>query len=340
MGKTSLLRNLGRLLPSTTLPLFVDGEAVSGASDYADLLYNIAREMVKSAREQRNLSLPRLSRAALSTNPFTYFNEWLDAVEQTLEAGQYTALLALDEFEALGNVVSKGRFDDDDILRTLRHLMQHRSKFKVLLASSHSVDEFQHWSSHLINMQVVKLIYLSEEDTRQLTEHPVADFGLRYEPAAAKYVYTLTRGHPTLVQLLCYEIVELKNEQDASTRRLATVADVEAAVPRALSSGRFLFADMEQNQIDENGVAVLHMMAMHGEGAVVPRTTLASRVSENFEQMLALLLRRDIIEQVGEPQRPVVPAHSTWRAQRVPVSQSGVGYRFQVELVRRWFAQT
>ena len=93
-------------------------------------------------------------------------------------------------------------------------------------------------------------------------------------------------------------------------------------------------------QIDENGVAVLHMMAMHGEGAVVPRTTMASRVSENFEQTLARLLRRDIIEQVGEPQRPVVPARSTWRAQRVPVSQPGEGYRFQVELVRRWFVQT
>ncbi|MCL5996365.1 MAG: ATP-binding protein [Chloroflexi bacterium] len=339
MGKTSLLRNLGRLLPSSTLPMFVDGEAVSGAADYADLLYNMAREMGKSAREQRNLSLPRLSRAALAANPFTYFNEWLDAVEKTLDTGQYTALLALDEFEALGNVLNKGRFDDEDILRMLRHLMQHRPKFKVLLASSHSVDEFQHWSSYLINMQVVKLSYLSELDTRQLIEHPVPGFGLHYEPEAARRVYVLTRGHPTLVQLLCYEIVELKNEQDPGVRRLATLADVEDAVPRALGSGRFIFADMQQNQIDSNGVALLRILAMHGESAVVPRSTLMSRCPDNFDHTVDLLLRRDVIESVGEAYRPTVQARSTWRSQRVPPSQLGEGYRFQVELVRRWFAK-
>ena len=33
MGKTSLLRNLGRLLPRTIVPLFVDGEGMAGARD-------------------------------------------------------------------------------------------------------------------------------------------------------------------------------------------------------------------------------------------------------------------------------------------------------------------
>jgi hypothetical protein len=42
MGKTSLLRNLGRLLPRTIVPLFVDGQRSSLASDYPDFLYSLA----------------------------------------------------------------------------------------------------------------------------------------------------------------------------------------------------------------------------------------------------------------------------------------------------------
>jgi hypothetical protein len=50
MGKTSLLTNLGRLLPSTIVPLFVDLQGpATRASEHAGFLYNIARGMVDSA---------------------------------------------------------------------------------------------------------------------------------------------------------------------------------------------------------------------------------------------------------------------------------------------------
>ena len=63
MGKTSLLHNLGRLLPSTIIPLFVDLQGpVSIASDHAGLLYNLARAMADSSRRQRDIVLPRLTR--------------------------------------------------------------------------------------------------------------------------------------------------------------------------------------------------------------------------------------------------------------------------------------
>lgn len=321
MGKTSLLRNLGRLLPSTIVPLFVDGQKIALASDYSDFLYNIAREMRKSAAQQRGLILSALKREALAANPFTRFNEWLDEVEHSLDAQGYNiALLALDEFEVLDTVLSKGRFDETDVLSMLRHMIQHRPRFKVMLAGSHTLEEFQRWASYLINMQVVRVGYLEEDETRQLVECPVKNFSLRYEPDASQRVLELTRGHPALVQLLCCEIVTLKNEQDSSVRRLARLADVEAAVSRALDSGSFFFADIQQNQIDEAGLALLRFMAAHGEGAVVSRDALVrhrqAEPQDELDPTLALLLRRDLIEAADG------------------------GYRFQVELIRRWFEQT
>jgi AAA+ ATPase superfamily predicted ATPase len=314
MGKTSLLNNLGRLLPNTIVPMFVDLQgAPSSASDYAGFLYNIARGMVNSAMHKRGLTLPPLPREALASDPFTYFDEWLDEVEQALE--DKTALLELDEFEELDSAITKGRFDEQDVLGMLRHLIQHRPRFKVLLAGSHTLEEYQRWASYLINVQVVNISYLQEDEARQLIERPVKNFPLRYEPDAVERVLELTRCHPCLVQLLCAEIVALKNELHPTRRRLATSRDVEQAVREALSSGSFFFADIERNQVNAEGLELLRFLAAKGEGATVSKKALSRQFPNRLDSSLNLLLRRELIEQVGD------------------------GYRYQVELIRRWFAK-
>lgn len=318
MGKTSLLRNLGRLLPRTVVPLFVDGQRIALASDYADLLYNLAREMSRSAEQQRNLILPPLDYPTLTAKPFTSFDEWLDDVEQCLESQAYqTVLLTLDEFEMLDAALAKGRFDETDLLSTLRHMVQHRPRFKVMLAGSHSLEEFQRWAGYLINVQVIKIGYLAEEEACQLIQEPIKNFGLAYEPEASRRVLELTRGHPALVQLLCYELINLKNEQlPRQTNEEKTIAartDVEAAIRPALVSGSFFFTDIAQNQIDEAGRRVLRSMAAYGEGAVISREVL-DQDQTDLDETLALLFQRDLIEPAGN------------------------GFRFQVELIRRWFA--
>jgi hypothetical protein len=316
MGKTSLLNNLGRLLPSTIVPLFVDLQGpASRASDHAGLLYNLAQGMTNSARQQRDMLLPALSRDALQADPFTAFEAWLGDVERAL--GSNTVLLALDEFEVLDGAISRGRFDEDAVLGMLRHLIQHRPRFKVLIAGSHTLEEFQRWASYLINVQVVRVGYLRPDETRQLIERPVEGFALRYEPDAVARAMALTRGHPALTQLLCSEIVALKNEQPPAHRRTATLADVEAAVPEALDHGSFFFADIEYNQVDAAGLALLRWIAARGEGAAVPEGTLRQTCPDDAAraEALALLLRRDLLESVDG------------------------GYRFQVELIRRWFTR-
>ncbi|RAM52157.1 MAG: ATP-binding protein [Hapalosiphonaceae cyanobacterium JJU2] len=312
MGKTSLLNNLGKLLPNNIIPMFVDLQgAPSSASNYAGFLYNLARGMITSAKKQA-VNLPNLTRETLANDPFTDFDEWLDQVERALE--QNTALLMLDEFEVLDSAITKGRFDEQDVLGMLRHLIQHRPRFKLMLAGSHTIEEYQRWASYLINVQVVHISYLKENEARQLIERPVKDFTLRYEPDAVERVLQLTRCHPFLVQLLCSEIVAYKNEQDPSVRRLAKLADVEAAVTEALNTGGFFFADIQNNQVDATGRDILRLIAAQGEGVVVSRKSIL-QINDVTERTIKLLLQRELIEEVGE------------------------GYRFQVEMIRQWFAQ-
>jgi hypothetical protein len=304
MGKTSLLNNLGRLLPSTIVPLFVDLQGpASRAADHAGFLYNLGRGMVEAGR-RHHLILPPITRDQLTADPFTVFDEWLDKVETVL--GDRTALLALDELEALDSAITTGRFDEETILGMVRHLIQHRPRFKLLLSASHTLEELNRWAGYLINVQVIHVGYLHEGEARQLIERPVTDFALRYESAAAERVLQLTRCHPFLVQLLCAEIVALKNEQEPAVRRLATLADVEAAVPAALAHGSFFFADIERNQVEPAALPLLQTLAAAGEGATLPLDPPA---------IVAPLLKRDVLE-----------------------AATG-GYRFQVELIRHWFAK-
>jgi hypothetical protein len=60
---------------------------------------------------------------------------------------------------------------------------------------------------------------------------------------------------------------------------------------------------------------LLRFVAAQGEGAVVDRATLSRQCPAALEATLALLTRRELIEAVNG------------------------GYRLQVELIRRWFAQ-
>jgi hypothetical protein len=319
MGKTSLLNNLGRLLSTTILPLYVDLQGpVSLARDEIDFLYSLARSMITSADRQREIRLPPLTRQDLAAGPFSRFDEWLDEVEGVMDThGHDAALLNLDEFEALAEGSMEMRFSAKAMLGMLRHLIQHRRRFKVLLAASHTVEELRQWASYLINVQTVHISYLEESEARQLVEHPTRDFKLKYQSSASQRVLDLTSGHPYLVQLLCAKIVTLKNEQAPDDRNLVSLADVEAAVPDALAHGEFFFADIEQNQVGSDGLTLLRHMAAAGEYAVLDQDALPAHSMEFDEtaRVLEDLIRRELVEPVGE------------------------GYRFQVELIRRWFAQ-
>lgn len=313
-GKTSLLNNLGKLLPSTIIPLFVDLQGpTSLAKDYVGFLYNMSRAIITSGQRHRELKLPPLTREHLSIDPFTSFDEWLDDIEQTIDANQ-TILLILDEFSALDHVFNKGLLDEVSVLSMFRHMIQHRPRIKIMLSGSHTIDEFERWASYLINVQTVHISYLQIGEALQLVERPVKDFALCYEAAASQRVLEITRCHPALIQLLCSEIVTLKNKQAVSERRLAKVSDVEAAIPDALQHGRFFFADIANNQVTKAGLAILRLLATPGEGQAVSEEHLRAACPDEFEVAKANLLQRELIEPLDN------------------------GYCFQVELIRRWFA--
>jgi len=87
------------------------------------------------------------------------------------------------------------------------------------------------------------------------------------------------------------------------------LVDVEVAIPKALENSSFFFADIQNNQIDDNGRNILKFMATQGEGGVISQQTILQRFL-NCESSLLLLLQRELIEENNQ------------------------GYFFQIELIR------
>lgn len=315
MGKTSLLLNLGSVLPSQIVPCFVDCQGLSGSSDYPELFYRMGEQMYLSAKRQTGFLLPEISFKDLENRPFYQMDGWLSRLEEQLDKKDKFLLIKLDEFELLSNLLNKPHMSASPFLDLLRHTIQHRQRIKLLFACSHTLSELREWASYLVNTQVIKLSYLETGEAHQLIQYPLPSFPLRYDPLALNHMIRLTRGHPHLVQLLCYELVTIKNEQPAAQRYLAILEDVEAAARQALETGSLFFSELQHGQLPAASHPMLIQLAQRSAHHNLSAEELRQAYPQNFDENLRAALLRDIIE-VEED-----------------------GYRFQVELVRRWFAQ-
>jgi len=277
------------------------------------LFYYVISEIRSEAYRQRGLRLPAIIRQE-NKSLFAQISRWIDHSEKILVEHDAIVLLMMDEFEALEPILQNNKSQIQEYLGLARFVIQHRPHFKLLFVGSHTLDEINAWSTFLFNAQVVKIGRLAPSETMRLIENPVKNFQLTYVPAASQHILYLTRGHPHLVQSICYELVMLKNEQTSSQRFLATMADVEEAANRTLTSSSFFFVDVRGPQINPQTAAMLDHLSSLGPEGSISRDEWARCFPENFEANLALALKRDLVE-----------------------NENGF-YHFQVEMIRRWFA--
>jgi hypothetical protein len=317
MGKTSLLLNLGRLMRADIVPLFVDAQYIVSGNSLKEIIINAVNEFNRSISRVQKIHLPMLDLTNCLNDTATTLNAWFDQIESTIDrAGFSSVLMAMDEFDALYAAAKLGRIRETNLLYLLRYMMQHRTRFKVLLTSAQPPDEFEDWTSQLINLQVIHLGPLKPKEARQLIEQPTQDFALAYTPEASQRVIDLSGGHPFLLQLLCYEIVLHKNAQPLSERYTARLEDIETSIQPALSSGQFFFEGIQRQGIDDVGRSALKQIATAGEEALVAASNLTAANQDHLASQLRVLLKRELIREV-EPDT----------------------FKFNIELIRRWFTR-
>jgi hypothetical protein len=150
---------------------------------------------------------------------------------------------------------------------------------------------------------VLKIGNLKEDEARELIVQPIENFPLEYEPAAVDRMIAVTGCQPYLVQATCRDLVNMLNEQN---RTRATLADAERALDSVLTTGALYFQELWRGRdTDDAQRAVMRAVATNQD-----LTGLGDLSGLNAA--LRKLVHRDIFMETGD------------------------GYRFRVELVRRW----
>jgi hypothetical protein len=264
MGKTSILKQLPRLLGPDFAPALVDCQNPAVLSSQATLLRYLSREISAGLRLRRVLVDP-LASEALTREPYTVFDDWLDNVEVAMPLKQ-RILLCLDEYENLQRILDAGW--GEEFLDALRHTLQHRAKIVLMFTGAHTfAEQGPAWTNRFLSAQRVRVSFLTKQEIVPLLTRPIPEFDLTYAEGSLDAIYCATHGQPFLTQVVAFHLVETLNKQE---RKTAQPADVEAAVNLALVRNSEYF-DSVWFDAGLEGQAVLTALALAQPPPVFPR---------------------------------------------------------------------
>lgn len=320
IGKTSLLKNLAELLPQSIIPVFIDLQGpISACESYSAFLHSLSEEIIYAAKKNRDQILPSLSYEDLLHNPFKSFDKWIDKVENSVV--DKILLVTLDEYEVLSKSFSYGYLSEEKILGFFRNLIQHRNKLKFIFSGAHQLVDYPSWSNYLINLQVVYIDCFTRSEAMQLIYLPSKKgFDIEYSQEALEYILKVTRRHPGLLQLICSEIIRVHNsKKEPLNIPFVTLNDVLLSVDNAIKRGALFFQDIEYNRLNIKGlntIDIVKFIAFQGEDKFISKSELLQSYSDEFMNVLPILVSRDILEKKGDC------------------------FRIKIELVRKWFCKT
>ena len=228
IGKTSLIHNLSRLLNDADkyCVVFVDlQKCIAQAQNLIDFFVFLAEDIKDELSQKYYLSVLNLI-VDEHGNPKQAFEHWLNGVQKQLD--KLHLILVLDEFLMLDSAIQQQEKGlDQDILSIFRNWIQHRPQFSLLIMSQR-LKEFQRWPALTNNMQALHVGYLTSAEAKELICQPIADFPLKYDSDAVDYLINQSSGHPALLQALCSQIIQFKNQQDLAQRFQVCLSELQA----------------------------------------------------------------------------------------------------------------
>jgi hypothetical protein len=250
MGKTSILNQLPGLLGPTFLPVLIDCQSPATVESQFSLLRYISRCMANAVashpaarrsgeRAGQIMAIDPHAINRFQDNPFSCFEDWLDGFQASI-GQEISILLCLDEFERLDEIMVAGwgaRFLD-----ALRHWSQHRPRFALMFAGSHTFEQLGGiWTDRFLSARRLKVSFLNDVDIRRLLTEPIPRFRLRYAPGSLDAIMTATHGQPFLTQVLASELVHHLNSEN---RKQAELRDIEIVIGDVLQRSAEYFADL------------------------------------------------------------------------------------------------
>jgi len=319
IGKTSVLQYLARHLVEAGpyRPVYFDLQD-KAALPLARVLRDLARTIADALAQPE----PDLGAKPLET----FRDVWLPALLDAALPDGCSLVLLFDEFDVLADPGSnQAAAEFFPYLRGLLALDPARVQFVFVLGRN--VGDLANIAHSLFkSIPYRRVSLLSEQDTARLARISQAQGTLHWPDEAVRRVWSLTNGHPFLTQALCSQVwedaydalAEDGPEDAADAIPRVTQEMVEAAVPGALESTR-------------NSMEWLWTGLGPAERVVSAALAQAGPRVVN-EDELAYILREGGVRIVIRELQSAPQLLQDWDI----LEPADGGYRFRVELLRRW----
>ncbi|MCG8459898.1 MAG: hypothetical protein MI919_26760, partial [Holophagales bacterium] len=308
MGKTTLIRNLQGVLPSTTMILYFSMQAARAFDSEAAFVSLLGERL-----------LAVVDRVGDEPINLMGLEKLLDRIDSRLEKGGARLLLALDEYEMLDKKIGQGVFSED-LLASVRESIQNHRRISWTFIGSHQLDELNHapWSSYLVSARTIDIEPFSFEETYILLTEPMKHSPLWQDDEAnrpsfhqdfwgedgIKHIHRETGGWPHLVQLVAESAVDLVNDAGSNSIHLELL---ELSLKKAVRIGHAVFHQLLNGESHLPGEwSYLREFAV-SEIQPPPRS----------REVLQSLRRRLLVEPEGDGWRLRAPIMGRWLRERL-----------------------
>ncbi len=321
IGKTSVLLQLQhRLSPPDFVPIYFD------LMDMARLpinqvLYNLA----VTAASEIGLTFPK--QVDFTDNPNAFDKLFLPKLYEILEPDCRPVFL-FDEFDVL-DLATERDLPETAAARAFRpylyHLLTTQPRLAFVLVFGRRMEDMSvGFSSTLKAAKPFRISFLKHDEAGELILQAEQQDIIHYDRAAVDRIMTLTRCHPYLTQLVCQILFDrafdLLSDEDKPN---ITVADIESAIPDVLEIGGHAFRWIWDGLPPAERIIFSAIASQSSEGIIFSEDDVISVLQNAGIRILMQELDR-------APKKLV-----EWQM----LEQIDGGYRFMVELLRRWVAE-
>jgi hypothetical protein len=324
MGKSSILHNLGARFGSQTTIVDFNTQREGMVNNTSELLYNLALAIYDALPDPMKQTLEGGEpdeESFFQHNPHTTFNRFLKRLDKVRAGTRF--IITVDEFELLEKLIEEKKLDPS-LLDFWRSLIQTFPWFIMAFAGLHTLRERteDYWHPLYASVIAVPVSFLSPESAYRLITQPTPDFALDYDKEATDQIIALTSGQPYLTQLICHGLVTRFNrqtfEEGKERERRFSLDDVEAVInaPEFFRDGNAYFTGVwvqaEKSHPPEQ-IGVLKALSRSDQGMSLEELSEQTSYDiETIQQALTTLTAHDVVRETAE------------------------GWRFSVELMRRW----
>jgi hypothetical protein len=221
VGKTSLLNFLEPLLESGFKVVYQDMQDIKTGNTVQSWLADLQTRIA----DKLNLTVQPINQELSWLEAWQVFEHFLNHLEL-----DYKLILALDEYEELHNRLIKDAEQGGRLLAAMRSFSQRQNKIVFLFVGAALFNELTepNWSEYFVQAQCLLVDYLKKDDALRLISEPV---DLEYPAELPEQMFDLTQGHPALLQLLCFEMVNIANQ---TPKKDMTQADLDKVINQVI----------------------------------------------------------------------------------------------------------